>query len=72
MAKSPEILQLAEFLTYLTIMLCKIQQLNTGLLLSVTCCCVKYVQLVTLVLVPSYLRIDANRIVSKILDLYTR
>jgi hypothetical protein len=67
MAKILEILQLAEFLRYLAIILCKIQHFKYkstvvgSLLLHKT-------KLVPLL--PSFLKIDANWAASMIMDLY--
>jgi hypothetical protein len=69
MAKIPEILRLAEFLRYLAIILCKIQNFKykstvVGSLLQ------NKTKLVPLVLLPSFLKIDANWAASMIMDLY--
>jgi hypothetical protein len=51
--QSQEILKLPEFVIYITIILCKIQHLNTRSLLC-------KIQLVQLMLVPTFLKIDAK------------
>jgi hypothetical protein len=60
--KSPEILQREEFLIQFTIILCKIQHLNTRSSLQVLCCCD----------CTHFLKIYANHIVNIIMYLYRR
>jgi hypothetical protein len=59
MAKGPEILKLAEFLIYLTLMLCKNTtfEYKAFVVGSLLLC---KIQLVPLVPAPSFLRIDSN------------
>jgi hypothetical protein len=67
--KSREMPQLEEFLIYITIIVCKIQHLNTRPLLSVLCCFVKY-NVCHLCLYPVFS--NANQIVRIIMGLYRR
>jgi cyanate permease len=67
--KSPVILQFAELLIYLTIILRKTQHFKAIVAGSLILC---KLQPVPHVFVPSFLKMDANQTASVILDLHVR